>query len=65
MVVTKYSLIGAVLRFHPETEEDFKAVGMHCISCPSSARETIEQACAVHGVDVEELLSKLDKHING
>ena len=56
MVVTKYSLIGAVLKFHPETEEDFKEMGMHCISCPSSARETIEQACAVHGIDADKLL---------
>lgn len=65
MVVTKYSLIGAVLKFHPETEEDFKEMGMHCISCPSSARETIEQACVVHGVDVDKLIEKLNKHING
>ena len=41
MVVTEYSLIGALLRFYPDTIEDFKEVGMNCVGCPSSAKETI------------------------
>ena len=65
MVVTEYSLIGALLRFYPETIEDFKEVGMNCVGCPSSAKETIGQACNVHSVDVNELIRKLDKRING
>ena len=65
MVVNKYSLIGAVLAYYPETKEDFEAMGMHCIACPSSARETIEQACNVHGIDQDVLIEKLDKRING
>ena len=65
MVVTEYSLIGALLRFYPETIEDFKEMGMNCVGCPSSAKETIGQACNVHSVDVNELIKKLDKRING
>ena len=56
MTITKYSLIGTVLAYYPETKEDFEAMGMHCISCPSSARETIEQACRVHGVDLDAMI---------
>ena len=65
MVVTEYSLIGALLRFYPDTIEDFKEVGMNCVGCPSSAKETLGQACNVHSVDVNELIKKLDKRING
>ena len=65
MVVTKYSLIGALLSYHPETVEVFEDIGLQCVKCPSSARETVEQACNVHGIDVDELIEKLDNKING
>ncbi|MBE5961354.1 MAG: DUF1858 domain-containing protein [Lachnospiraceae bacterium] len=65
MVITKYSLIGAVLQSYPSAEVCLKEMGMHCTSCHMSLKETLEQACMVHGIDVEELVSKLDKHING
>lgn len=65
MVVTKYSLIGAVLQAYPSAEKCFNEMGMHCVSCQMSPRETLEQACQVHSCDVDELIRKLDKHING
>ncbi|MFR5683768.1 MAG: DUF1858 domain-containing protein, partial [Clostridia bacterium] len=34
--------------------------GMHCLGCPASQEETLEEACDVHGIDVEELLEKLN-----
>ena len=61
MVISKYSLIGTILQYSPESIEVFKEMGMHCISCPSSARETLEQACSVHDVDLELMLEKLNK----
>ena len=45
MVVTKYSLIGAVLQAYPSAEKCFNEMGMHCVSCHMSPRETLEQAC--------------------
>jgi hybrid cluster-associated redox disulfide protein len=36
---------------------------MHCLGCPASRGETVEQACAVHGVNVEELLAKVNEVI--
>lgn len=65
MVITKYSLIGAVLQAYPSAEACFRELGMHCVSCHMSPRETLEQACQVHSCDVEELVHKLDRHING
>lgn len=62
MKVTKDSIIGDVLDFDQSTAEYFFAIGMHCLGCPASRGETIEQACAVHGVNSEELIEKLNEH---
>lgn len=58
--ITKDTIIGDILDIAPETAPAFLAIGMHCLGCPSSRSETVEQACMVHGVDVDELLSKLN-----
>ena len=65
MVITKYSLIGAILQSYPSAASCFNEMGMHCTACHMSPRENLEQACQVHGCDVEELIQKLDTHING
>ena len=57
---TKDSIIGDVLDQKPETAAVFISIGMHCLGCPCSRSETIEQACAVHGADVDDLLAKLN-----
>ena len=63
MVISKYSLIGAILQYHPETIEAFNEMGLGCARCPSSARETLEQACNVHGIDLEAVIEKLNSAI--
>ena len=45
MAITKNSIIGDVLDKHPETAELFFSIGMHCLGCPASRGETIEEAC--------------------
>ena len=45
--------------FDPETAEVFMDCGMHCIDCPISRMESIEEACEVHGVDPDELIKNL------
>ncbi len=62
--ITKDSIIGDILDYDRTTAEYFLEMGMHCLGCPASRGESIEQACAVHGVDVEELIEKLQNHIN-
>ncbi|MEG1742711.1 MAG: DUF1858 domain-containing protein [Clostridia bacterium] len=58
--ITKDMLIGDVLEKNPKAGEFFIEIGMHCLGCPSARSETIEEACQVHGADVDELLKKLN-----
>ena len=57
------TLIGEIVNQHPETAEVLLGIGMHCLGCPASRGETVEQACMVHGVDVDELIAKVNEHI--
>lgn len=62
MTVTKESLIGDVLNADVETARFFFEIGMHCLGCPASRGESIEDACAVHGTDADELVRKLNEY---
>ena len=61
--VTKDTIIGDILDMDRTTAPFFLEMGMHCLGCPSSRGETLEEACMVHGVDVNELVKKLNEHI--
>lgn len=63
MKVTKESLIGDVLDYDINTAEFFFEIGMHCLGCPASRGESIEDACAVHGTDVDELVDKINDYL--
>lgn len=52
--------IGELLEKAPEKAEILMEAGMQCLGCPASQAETLEEACEVHGIDVEELLEKLN-----
>lgn len=64
MVVDKTTTIGDVLSFDESTADFFLEMGMHCLGCPSARGESIEEACAVHGVDADELVAKINAHMN-
>ena len=61
--ITKDTIIGDILDIAPHTAPIFLSIGMHCLGCPSSRGETVEEACMVHGVDVAELLEKVNAAI--
>jgi hybrid cluster-associated redox disulfide protein len=63
MTVTKESIIGDILDFDVETAQFFLEIGMHCLGCPCSRGETIEQACAVHGTNADELVKKINDYL--
>ena len=63
MVVTKDTVIGDILDMDQTTAPYFMEIGMHCLGCPASRGETIEEACEVHGVDCDELIGKLNEHL--
>ena len=60
MEFNKNTTIGEILEKAPEKAEILLEIGMHCLGCPASQAETIEEACDVHGVNVDELLEKLN-----
>ncbi len=60
MKIEKNMTIGELLKVAPEKAEILLNAGMHCLGCPASQAETIEEACMVHGIDVEELVEKLN-----
>ena len=64
MVVTKDTIIGDILDFNRETAPFFLEMGMHCLGCPASRGESIEDACKVHGVSADELVEKLNNFLN-
>ena len=60
-MIEKNTKIGELLESNPEKAEILLEAGMHCLGCPASQAETVEEACEVHGIDVEELLTELNK----
>ena len=65
MKVTKQTLIGDILDRAPELAPIFFEIGMHCLGCPHSRGESIEEACAVHGTDADELVAKINAQLAG
>ena len=61
--ITKDTIIGSVLDIAPQAAPLFLAIGMHCLGCPSSRGETVEEACMVHGIDCDSFLLQLNKFI--
>ncbi len=61
MKIDKDIKIGELLEMAPEKAEILLDAGMHCLGCPASQAETIEEACEVHGINVDELVEKLNK----
>lgn len=63
MTINKDTVIGDILKVAPQAAPIFMGIGMHCLGCPASQGETVEEACKVHGVDVEALLAKVNELI--
>lgn len=60
MKFERTTTIGEILEVAPEKADILLEIGMHCLGCPASQAETIEEACEVHGIDVEELIKELN-----
>ena len=64
MRVTKDMLIGDILDADRETAQFFFEMGMHCLGCPSARGESLEMACAVPGVDVDEMVEEINTFLD-
>ncbi|MBQ7670481.1 MAG: DUF1858 domain-containing protein [Clostridia bacterium] len=61
--VNEKTLIGEIVREYPESAEVLFGIGMHCLGCPASQAESLEDACAVHGVNTEEVVRAINERI--
>ncbi|MDU1414210.1 MAG: DUF1858 domain-containing protein [Clostridium sp.] len=59
MEVNKSMTIGEIISKNEKAVEILMGFGMGCVGCPSAQAESIEEACQVHGLDVNELIEKL------
>ena len=62
--ITKPTQIGEVLSLNPNVKEILMGFGLHCFGCPMSQMETLEEAAAVHGVDVDLMVEKINEFLN-
>lgn len=63
MRITKDTLIGDILKEDIGTARILMKNGMGCVGCPASARESLGEACAVHGMDPDKLLTELNAYL--
>ena len=61
--VTKDTIIGDILDACPDAAPLFLEIGMHCLGCPSSQMETIEQAAMVHGIEPDALVDQINEFL--
>ena len=59
-MIEKTTKIGSLLEEKPEKAEILLEAGMHCLGCMAAHEETLEEACALHGIDVDELVKRLN-----
>ena len=63
MEITRDTVIGEIVESCPEAMPVFQEIGMYCLGCAMASGETVEQACAAHGVDPDEFLEYLKKYL--
>ncbi|MGL5088867.1 DUF1858 domain-containing protein [Cetobacterium sp.] len=60
-MITKNTIIAEIIDINPKGAGILMGYGMGCIGCPSAQMETLEQACEIHGLNLEEVLNKLNE----
>ena len=63
MQITKQTTMGEMLTYDRGIAMVLMQAGMHCIGCPSSIHEYLEEACMVHGIDCDEVLANIQKYL--
>lgn len=58
--ITKEMTIGEILRTNPNVAPILMEAGMHCLGCPSAQAESLEEAAMVHGMDINDLMAKIE-----
>lgn len=63
MEITRETLISEILANCPEAMPAFQQIGMHCMGCALASGESLEQACAAHGIDPDEFIDALKEYL--
>ena len=63
--VTGKSLVGEIINTYPESIYVLLEYGMHCLGCPASQGESLEDACMVHGIDVDKVVDAVNSQFAG
>jgi hybrid cluster-associated redox disulfide protein len=58
--ISREMTIGEILRVSPEVAPVLMEAGMHCLGCPSAQAESLEEAAMVHGIDINDLMAKIE-----
>lgn len=61
--VNKEMIIGEILQLDSGIAPILMQAGMHCLGCPSSQMESLEDACAVHGINVDALIEQINSYL--
>jgi hybrid cluster-associated redox disulfide protein len=64
MEITKETTMGEMLNYDMNIAYVLMEAGMHCVGCPSSIGESLDEACQVHGLDADEVLSNIKKYLS-
>lgn len=59
--INKEMTIGEILRTNPDVAPLLMEAGMHCLGCPSAQGESLEEAAAVHGIDIDALMKAIEE----
>lgn len=63
MEITKQTTMGDMLEFDRGIGVVLMECGMHCVGCPASIGESLEEACQVHGLDSDEVMGKIKEYL--
>ena len=64
MKIEKTMLIGELVHMDELIPQMLMAAGMHCLGCPSSQAESLEEACMVHGLDADVVLANINEYLS-
>ena len=64
MEITKATTMGEMLQYEMGIAYVLMEAGMHCVGCPSSIGESLEEACMVHGLNADEVMANIQEYLN-
>ena len=64
MEITKATTMGEMLQYDMGIAYVLMEAGMHCVGCPSSICESLEEACMVHGLNADEVMANIQEYLN-